>query len=449
MDKPKIQLGETINFDTYLRIQLVPMSVLSVAEKRGLRHDGGNLATSLPFCGPPSRKFGVFPNKKHKTMATTMKLRHRKSIDGRYFPEVEGESPPGGVGTDDSASSGMSAQDSPDRSVGRKDVSFSSTAAQFQQQQNGGFVGVDFSEEPFLELPETPVKEDPIKEPVWKKRLRYKGKAPVSQVRRATTAPPTPEPSPAPAPEDLPRPSPTQPKQHHTTEEESVVPREEEEEVMEKETGSRQPDLDSAIAGVLQKVEEEGDLAKPKPVTKTVSFDETGIQAKDKSRKKKKKHPSTRSRKRQESSRLDTTFEEDEEEASYDDLMRTDSSYSDIFMNLFEDDDFSLATPTIYTDATDGNSSISSQGSTGKSREREKYSWMEDDFDEFGPFGCKTSALMDEVRLFTDLFFPPDYICAKPSRSSDPPPPQRRKQKEKRGRSRKSSRRSRRSRSQG
>ena len=107
--------------------------------------------------------------------------------------------------------------------------------------------------------------------------------------------------------------------------------------------------------------------------------------------------------------------------------MRSNSSYSDIFTNIFDDDDFSIATPTIYTDATDDNTTLTSYNSRRKSKKdslkkkkkseskakHEDDDESEDDFD-YLPMGCRTTGVLEEFKIFSELFVPVDSCsCSK------------------------------------
>jgi hypothetical protein len=186
-------------------------------------------------------------------------------------------------------------------------------------------------------------------------------------------------------------------------------------------------------------------------MVKTVSFDEKRLsQAAQQQAKGKRTIKKVSTRQQQ-----DEIFKNEDEE-SFENLMRTESGYSDIFNNLFDDDDFSLATPTIYTDATDETTTLSSSpSSTRKSKDRQRKSSRrsrstapEDegsffDFD-FATSGCRGLAVLEELKIFTELFATEQQcICNK----SEEPQPYREGQGY-RGRGRSRNRRSRRSRSQ-
>ena len=249
---------------------------------------------------------------------------------------------------------------------------------------------LNFPEEPFASIPETPVKKAPTseepacKEPVWKKRLRHQGKSPSTKDR----------------------------KPGHVDEDRNS-----------KEIFRKKDKGDSA----KERGREVRDLKHITLGSKTVSFDEPAIKASRQTRKKQSL------RRKQE--KLLAAFDE---EVSFDQLTRTNSGYSDVFLDLFEDEDFSLATPTIYTNATDESSAESSSSSGIENREEEqtveeeevshrrlrkssrskspREGYYEDDELDFASLGgCRSVEVLEELKMLTELFIPEQRcICAKP-----------------------------------
>eukprot|EP00977_Amphora_coffeiformis_P002379 scaffold448_cov156-Amphora_coffeaeformis.AAC.8 len=265
---------------------------------------------------------------------------------------------------------------------------------------------LDFPEVPFAAVPETPVKKAPSKEPVWKKRLRYQGMSPSANERKPLRL------------------------------NDDVPSKAEENEILRKKDNgvSRQEEHENQHGGKESHRPDAESIQKPvKLSSKSVSFDKTGIEA---SRKTRKKHALRRKQ-----DKILKAFEEE----SFDQLFRTESGFSDVFFDLFEEEDFSLATPTIYTDeATDESSIESSYEARGEKLNeaeeeehdeedeegeeshlerrtssralspREDY-YVDDDFDFSTIGGCRGVAVFEELKMLTELFIPEQRcICAKP-----------------------------------
>ena len=326
--------------------------------------------------------------------------------DDDEYSDEEGTLPDRTVTSDDSSETSPSdeSNNTPDR--------WHRVQVKGEDDKDGRFprsFALDFPEEPFASIPETPAKEAPSKEPVWKKRLRHLGKSPNAKERK-----------PLRINEDTPSSKP---------DEKETVPKED--------NGHSRQEEESHEPGA--------ELKTVKLEFKSVSFDRAGIEASRKTRKKQ------ALRRKQE--KILETFDEEE---SFDQLMRTESSYSDVFFNLFEEEDFSLATPTIYTDDgtnTDESSVEESSYDSGDEKPkkvvenehadeeededeedeeeqevshrehrmtsralspREDY-YEDDDFDFSAIGGCQSAALFEELKMITELFIPDQRcICAKP-----------------------------------
>jgi hypothetical protein len=308
-------------------------------------------------------------------------------------------------------------------------------------------------------LPPTPTSKSSPKEPVWKKRLRHMGKSP-------PTAAVTPEPSRH--DNELPRgdvlddlaTAAATAEELATGGLQRVDSRDELEQVLE--AVFTAGEVDFSMSALLpspvtpprpaphNKPSPDTPEAKPEdvlppqplplsspPFTKSVSFDEAGLIAVQKA--KKKSTPSRRPH----------SLEETE---SFDELMRSHSEYSDIFTDIFEDGDFSLATPNIYTDEEEDDedevedevedeSTVDSYERRSRRKEkrrsearRRRIKYQEEDEEEEDvAIGCQSIQVLEEFKVLTELFIQEQQcICVEPE---DRPSPHRR------GRSRRSSRR--------
>jgi hypothetical protein len=305
-------------------------------------------------------------------------------------------------------------------------------------------------------LPPTPTSKSP-KEPVWKKRLRHMGKSPPA-------AAVTPEPSRH--DNELPRrdvlddlaTAAATAEEQTTGGLQRVESRDELEQVLE--AVFTAGEVDFSMSALLpspvtpprpaphNKPSPDTPEAKPEdvlpqsrspPFTKSVSFDEAGLIAVQIAKKK-----STRSRRPHPWG----------EEESFDELMRSHSEYSDIFTDIFEDEDFSLATPTIYTDdeeeeddevedEVEDESTVDSYERRSRRKEKRRSEARrrrikyedEDEEEEDVAIGCQSIQVLEEFKVLTELFIQEQQcICVKPE---DRPSPRRRRG---RGRSRRSSR---------
>ena len=306
-----------------------------------------------------------------------------------------------GIVPDRTVVSDESTQTTPSDESNNKDERWHRVQVKGEDDEDGRFLrsfSLDFPEEPFASVPETPVKKAHNKEPVWKKRLRHQGKSPGANERK-----------PLRLNEDI---------------------------SLNRDGGEIVSKVDRGNTRRREDENQHDRKAHPtKLETKTVSFDKAGIEA---SRRTRKKHA-----RRREQEKLLEAFEEE----SFDKLMRTESGYSDVFFNLFEEEDFSLATPTIYTDeATDESSAESSDYESGNRKsdeveedghadEEEETSRHErrrssrvtpisprQDYDEDDDYdllytidGCRSVAVFEELKMITELFIPDQRcICAKP-----------------------------------
>jgi hypothetical protein len=112
-----------------------------------------------------------------------------------------------------------------------------------------------------------------------------------------------------------------------------------------------------------------------------------------------------------------------EDEESFNQLVRPSSTLSDMLSLSFLDEDFSLGTPTIYTDSSEDKSSISSDSIRRDHRHRRRqrssrtrtaydddrlYSCADDDFLEFGLLSCRVS---EQLKVLADVLNPEEN-CA-------------------------------------
>ena len=235
--------------------------------------------------------------------------------------------------------------------------------------------------------------DSPGREPVWKKRLRSKGMLPVTTGHEQKDE----------------KVDSLELKELDTTPEPSVLSDGENRDPEPKEKGKSESPCDHCKKKPNKVPLKTEEAMSPRGVAKSVSFDELNIQEEEKTHKTKQNH------------RAKEETGTGEDEGSFGELIRTKSSLSGVFSEVFGDEDFSLATPTIYTNTSDDRSSISSYPSARKSRHRDsrrrrksrsRYdddSILDDEYLEIGVFSCPIS---NELKLLTDLLSQGhDYLC--------------------------------------